>query len=142
MYFLFCLHVYFVFVYFVSPDATNKIYCTILGGVTLTSSPIVPPNCGKLPANREPDWVQTQNSMDQFCNKKSKTMYSTSISQATATRDCSVCHIKSKDMKKTYYSKPQDQHLNFNPEGYTIVRVWIWNFCFSSHLCQMWLICD
>ena len=45
-------------------------------------------------------WETSNNSLDQFTNRKGKNRFSVPISQKYATRDCLLCHIRTKDMKK------------------------------------------
>ena len=46
------------------------------------------------------DWEIHKNSLDQFANRKGKNLFSSPISQMSASRDCLLCHIRTKDMKK------------------------------------------
>ena len=46
------------------------------------------------------DWESSKNRVDQFSNRKGKNLFSSPISQMSATRDCLLCHLRTKDMKK------------------------------------------
>ena len=46
------------------------------------------------------EWENSKNSLDQFSNRKGKNLFSAPCSQKSAKRDCLLCPIKTKDMKK------------------------------------------
>ena len=46
------------------------------------------------------EWENSKNSLDQFSNRKGKNLFSVPCSQKSAKRDCLLCPIKTKDMKK------------------------------------------
>ena len=46
------------------------------------------------------EWENSKNSLDQFSNRKGRNLFSAPCSQKSAKRDCLLCHVRTKDMKK------------------------------------------